>query len=484
MDYGTLLKMIRNEFPSVYGNAAYYNEIATWLDWYKGYVPAIHVQKISNGLNIQERKIYRLKMAKRIAEDWASSLLNEDVKFVVSSDDKSGIFLYGSKGNRGVLGSNNFETVLSNIIEQTFALGTGALVLNISNISVSADGTVVDGSNGKIEIQSYNSTRIIPISSRNGIVTECSFVSEYKVDNRTFYLVSSHILSFNGEYLIKNQAYDSTFKITSLPEGILPLINTRSKLPLFCIFKTNIANNIDLDSPMGLSIYSEALDNLACCDIVYDSCVREVITGQRIVMMNKMLLTVDNDGKPIAPQDVKQTYMQFFGDDATSDINEYIKEFHPSLNTDALDKELQNQLNMLSDKVGLGTGYYKFDGSTVKTATEYIGEHNDFQRNIKKMTLQLTESLQKLATGILFIGKNLLGQNVNDNAKVDVSTTDGFVDSDNTQREQDRKDVEMGIMSKAEYRAKWYGETLETAEAVVSNIAKVNQDTQILDNNL
>lgn len=472
MDYGSVIKFIKSKYGRCYSNTAFYSEISTWLEWYKGYVPAIHVTKISNGLNIQERKIYRLKMAKRICEDWASSLLNEGVKFVVSSDDKSGIFLYGSKGNRGVLGSNNFETILSTIIEQTFALGTGAIVVDLANVGVDADGEIIASEQGKINLQIYNSCRIIPISYRNNIVTECAFVSEVQISERKHVLVSAHLLSPEGEYVIENSLIDMNYNSVSLPAGYLPLIKTHSKNPLFCIFKTNIANNIDLDSPMGLSIYAEATDNLACCDITYDSCVREVITGQRIVMMNKMLLTVDEEGKPIAPQDVKQTYMQFFGDDATSDINEYIKEFHPTLNTDSLDKELQNQLNILSDKVGLGTGYYKFDGTSVKTATEYIGQHNDFQRNVKKMTTQLTEALQKMATAILFLGKNALNMNVNDNAKIDVTATDGFIDSDNDEREQDRKDVEMGLMSKAEYRAKWYGETIEVATKVVTEIER------------
>lgn len=474
MDYAAMIKFVRNKYNSCYQTSSFYTEIGNWLEWYKGYVPAIHTTKISNGIDIRERKLYRLKMAKRVCEDWASSLLNEDVKFVVSSDDKSGIFLYGAKGNRGVLGSNNFNTMLSTLIEQTFALGTGAIVVDLANIGVDNNGEVVASTNAKIELKNFNATRIIPITYRNGIVIECAFVSEFIKANKTYYLVTAHLLSEDGTYVINNTVCDSSYNTVSLDTNIVPFIRTHSKFPLFAIFKTNIVNNIDLDSPLGISIYSESLDNLACCDIIYDSCIREIITGQRIVMMNKMLLTVGDDGKVIVPQDVKQTYMQFFGDDATSDIHEYIKEFHPTLNTDALDKEMQNQLNILSDKVGLGTGYYKFDNTSVKTATEYIGEHNDFQRNVQKLSTALLESLQKMAVAILFVGKNILKMNVNDNAKVEVFAADGVVESDSEKREQDRKDVEMGIMSKAEYRAKWYGETIEVAEEVVRGIQNSN----------
>lgn len=473
MDYGSIIKFVKNEYGHCYDNAAFYSEIANWLDWYKGYVPSVHVVKVSNGLNIQERKIFRLRMAKRVCEDWASSLLNEGIKFVVSNQ-KSSVFLQGSKGNRGVLGSNNFEVIVSDLVEQAFALGTGAIVVELSNIGVSSDGTAISNSESQIKIKIFNGTRILPISYSNGIVTECAFLSEITIDNKKFYLVSAHLLSDAKEYVIHNTLLDGNYKKASLPDGYLPFLNTHSKLPLFYIFKPNIANNIDLDSPMGLSIYSESIDNLTTCDVIFDSCIREVITGQRIVMMNKMLLTTDEQGKPIAPQDVKQTYMQFFGDDATSDIKEYIKEFHPTLNTSALDDELQNQLNLLSDKCGLGVGYYQFNGQSVKTATEYIGNRNDFQRNVKKMTNLFKDNLQKLASVILFLGNNALGLSVDANTKIVVEISDGVIESDTDERIQDREDVKQGIMTKAEYRAKWYGETLDAAQEKLSQINNSN----------
>ena len=483
MDYGSIIKYVNSRFNKAYSNSSYYSKINEWLEWYKGYVKAVHTVKISNGLTTPTRDIYRLNMAKRVCEDWASSLLNEDIKITISADNnnKSSVFVQGTKGNGGVLGSNNFEDTLSVLIEQTFALGTGAFVLNLNNIGVDELGNIVSSVDASIKIDTYNATRILPISYSNGIITECSFLSETKIKDKTFYIISSHVKEDDG-YVIYNDIVDTSYNSVSLDIGILPIIRTKSQKPLFYIIKTNIANNVDLDSPMGLSIYSEALDNVKCCDLAYDSCIREVITGQRIVMMNKVLLTTDDEGKPIAPQDVKQTYMQFFGDDAT-DVNEYIKEFHPSLNTDALDKELQNQLNMLSEKCGLGVGYYKFDGSSVVTATEYVGNKNDFMRNAKKMTKNIKKALKEMILGILFLGKNVLGANVNDNAKIEVTVSDGVIEDDNKEREQDRQDVRDGIMSKAEYRAKWYGETIEEAEnkikAIQSGVA--TGSTQIIE---
>lgn len=475
MDYGSIIKFVTNRFSSCYTNSNYYTNIGEWLEWYRGNVKSFHSIKVSNGLTTPTREIYALKMAKRVCEDWASSMLNENVNIVVNSNNKkSSIFVQGSKGNSGVLGSNNFDVLLSQTIEQMFALGTSALIIDLDNIAVDKQGNVVDGSKATIKLKSVNATRIIPISWSNGVVTEASFVSELVHSGKTYYVVSSHIKEDDG-YVIYNDLIDTNYKTASLNINLLPVLRTKSLKPLFYIMKTNIANNIDLDSPMGLSIYANAIDTLKGCDVAYDCCLREVITGQRIVMMNKCLLTTDDSGRPIAPQDVKQTYMQFFGDDAQSDVSEFIKEFHPTLNTDALDKELQNQLNMLSSKVGLGSNYYRFDSSSgVVTATEYVGERNDFMRNSVKISKSIKIALKDLVLGILFVGKNILGANVDDNAKIDITISDGVVEDDTKEREQDRQDVRDGIMTKAEYRAKWYGETIEKAKAVIDSISNNN----------
>lgn len=475
MDYGSIIKFVTNRFSSCYTNSNYYTNIGEWLEWYRGNVKSFHSIKVSNGLTTPTREIYALKMAKRVCEDWASSMLNENVNIVVNSNNKkSSIFVQGSKGNSGVLGSNNFDVLLSQAIEQMFALGTSALIIDLDNIAVDEQGNVVDGSKATIKLKSVNATRIIPISWSNGVVTEASFVSELVHSGKTYYVVSSHIKEDDG-YVIYNDLIDTNYKTASLNINLLPVLRTKSLKPLFYIMKTNIANNIDLDSPMGLSIYANAIDTLKGCDVAYDCCLREVITGQRIVMMNKCLLTTDDSGRPIAPQDVKQTYMQFFGDDAQSDVSEFIKEFHPTLNTDALDKELQNQLNMLSSKVGLGSNYYRFDSpSGVVTATEYVGERNDFMRNAVKISKSIKIVLKDLVLGILFVGKNILGANVDDNAKIDITLSDGVVEDDTKEREQDRQDVRDSIMTKAEYRAKWYGETIEEAKAVIDSISNNN----------
>lgn len=473
MDYDSMLKCIRGRFGHCYNVASYYTKIGEWLDWYKGFVKSYHTITYSNGITTPSREMYHLNMAKRACEDWVSSVLSEDLSIVVSSsNNKSSIFVQGSKENGGVLGSNNFSTILSDNLEKMFALGTSAIVIDLDGIIVDTNGNIVSGANATIKIKSYNATRIIPISYDNGIITEVAFVSETNIKGKTYYTVSSHIKEPDG-YVIYNDIYNANYQKVELNIPVLSIIRTKSIKPLFVILKTNIANNVDLDSPLGVSVYYNAIDTLRGIDQVYDNCVVEVINGRRIIMMNKCLLTCDDQGKPIAPQDMRQSLMQFFGDDADTSINEYIKDFAPSLRSTELDAELQNQLNMFSSLVGFGTKFYNFSFSSGVTATEYAGERQDFVRNSGKMTNMICVAIKSLVSEILWLGKNVLGVAVNADAKVTVTAQDNIVEADDKEREQDRQDVRDGIMSKAEYRAKWYGETIENAQTKINAISSV-----------
>jgi hypothetical protein len=72
-----------------------------------------------------------------------------------------------------------------------------------------------------------------------------------------------------------------------------------------------------------------------------------------------------------------------------------------------------------------------------------------------------------------------MGLSVDPSAKIDIMYNDGVDVDDTQQREQDRQDVKDGIMSKAEYRAKWYGETLDEAQAVIDQLEGRTENGQV-----
>lgn len=467
--YSDIAKVLKKHLNRDISNLSFYSKIMEWNEWYKGYVASFHNTTVANGINVVKRDIYSLKMAKRVAEDWASAALSEPVNITIEGDrNKSSLFVQGSRGDGGVLGSNDFNLLLSDAIETSFALGTSAIVVGLDIESIEDSDNLLISKDNRISLNTFDALSILPLSWNKTRITECAFLSYFSKEGISYRLVNAHIKTETG-YVIYNFVVDENGReIAPESVGLLPVLDTHSSIPYFCIFKPNIVNNIDRSVPLGISIYADAIDNLKGCDQCYDACIREVITGQRIIFFNKMLLTSTEDGKPVVPNDCKQSYMQFFGDDALTDIKEFIKEFHPTLNTQQLNDELQNQLNMLSMKCGLGSHYYNFTLSGGVTATEYIGEHQDFQRNAVKQCSYITTVIRNLVKAILNAGKTFLGAPVNPDVKIVVEMSDGFVEDDTKQREQDRQDVKDGLMSKIEYRVKWYNETVEQAKEAIA----------------
>lgn len=472
------MKFLSNTYRRCYSNEDYYSKINNWLDWYTGNVAEVSKQIFYNGISYCEEEMYRINMAKRVCEDWASSILADGLGIVISSGNRvTEKFVQGSKGNGGVLGSNNMAEVMSTNLERMFALGTCAFVADLDNVIVSGSGDILSSKEAKIKINTYTALDIIPLRYNNGIIEDVSFLSVRHENNKDIYILSTHIKE-NGEYVIYNSVLDSAGNAVPY-EGILPVFRTRSSKPMFVILKTNISNNIDLKSPMGVSVYSGSTDIIKAIDRSYDAFVRDVLTGSRIILMNKKLLSFDQNNNPITPQDARKTYMMFFGDELDSDggngsMSNAVKETSFKLNVTDNIAAIQNNLNLLSSKVGLGTKFYNFNTDGSVTATEYVGERNDFIRNANKMKLAVTQAMKDLVLAIIHLGV-LSGKNLDENAKVTVNVQDNIIESDSEERERDRQDVKDGIMSKVEYRMKWYGETEEEAKRKLEVIPSLSE---------
>ncbi len=123
-------------------------------------------------------------------------------------------------------------------------------------------------------------------------------------------------------YYISNRAYVSK-SAESLGE-LTPLIQTKwadmmedtppilkasgepMDKPMFGIFRTPQANNVDISSPLGLPIFSEAIEELKDLDIAYSRNAGEIFDSQKIILADDRLLY--ESGKSIkhrGPADVK-----------------------------------------------------------------------------------------------------------------------------------------------------------------------------------
>jgi len=460
-------------------SADYYEKISTWLDWWRGFYKPFHEFRETNGKRSVTRRLYSLRMAKKVCEDWASILLNEKTWIAITDGTEkpgennstmpgvSSLFVQGEDGTGGVLGENDFWAQGNALIEKAFALGTGAFVVKLSGVGV--DGNRVKPSQqAKIHIDYLTAQQIIPLTIRNGRIVEAAFVSENTVRGKKYIYLETHELE-NGGYRVTNEYFlvDGDRLIPEpLPEGVAEIFNTGSDIPLFAIFSPNIVNTYPDSHGLGVSVYAHALDNLKSVDLAFNNFCRDFALGGKKVFYREGLLQVDEEGNRIVPDDVMQQLFVQIGDGYMDEQGRQnaVQEFNPSLRVSENVDGLQAMLDYLSFKVGFGTKHYQFNAGSVVTATQYMGDKQELIQNAAKHYIVIERAIKQLVRAILWAGKEVLGQPVNPDAKVTVNFEDSYIIDKESERQRDLQEVRDGLMRPYEYRMKWYGEDEVTAK--------------------
>lgn len=423
-----------------------YNNIQYWNKWYQGYVRSFHEYRQYNGQKRVCRRRKSLGMAKTIAEDWACLALNEKVGLTTDNEETT-------ESLWRILDANQFRAKGNQLIEQAFALGTGAFVEH-------AEGD-------EVKIEYIRAGMIYPLAWDNGRITECAFASERRSGKKTKVYLNIHRLE-GGAYVIENKMFvreGENLTETELPEDVMPEFRTGSPIPRFQIVRPNIANNINPDSPMGISVFANAIDQLQAVDLVYDSYCNEFRLGKKRIMVPvsfaQMALQESGDIAPIFDDNDTEFYCIPELDGAPNKL----EEFNMSLRHEAHEAALQTALNTLSLKCGMGKDRYIFnDGGGAKTATEVISEKSDLYQSLKKHELLLEDALRGLVLAVC----DMIGAPV-ENVRVDFD--DSIIEDASRQREVDRQDVRDGLLAKWEYRVRWFGESEDEARQKAAELA-------------
>ena len=83
---------------------------------------------------------------------------------------------------------------------------------------------------------------------------------------------------------------------------------------------------------------------------------------------------------------------------------------------------------------------------------------------MQKHELVLERVLIQLIKTVIRAGISIGIPGLQENTAITISFDDSIIQDKEAERQSDRQDVAMGVMSLAEYRAKWYGETPEKAQ--------------------
>lgn len=288
----------------------WYATINLFFDWYRGYVKDVHRFKHATPLGTRYYDRHYMGMAKTICEDYASLMLNERVKITANGFDALG----------DILEENRFFERGNRLVELYCALGTGAFVEYRS-----ADGAPV--------IDYIRGDMIYPLSWDADNITQCAFASAKIVDGKPIYYVQMHVKDGSG-YRIKNACIDQkTGMPLPLPEDVQEETDI-APVPLFQIVRTNAVNVIDIDSPMGISVFGTAFEQLKAVDIAFDSFVNEFILGKKRLMVPQSMaqMQMQEDGTIKPTFDPSDVLMYVYQQDA--DGKQDLKPFDTALRID------------------------------------------------------------------------------------------------------------------------------------------------------
>ncbi len=420
-----------------------------WKSWYEGKVNSFHEYRQYNGKRVLKRTRKSLCMAKRVCEDWADLLLNEKVEITLNSQK-------AQKALEKVLEKNNFKVSANRLIEMAFALGTGAFVEHKTK-----DGVLIDY---------VKADMIYPLSFANGEILECAFASRMMIYGEMHTYLNIHVLE-NGEYVVLNKLIcERTKQSAPLPNGILDKFYTKSSIPLFQILVPNIANNIAVDSPLGISIFANAIDVLEGIDLVYDSYQNEYRLGKKriVVPLSMAKIEMEQQGDILPVFDDNDTeFYAFSGADPESFS---ISEINMEIRADAHETGLQRNIDLLSDLCGFGSSKYNYHKGQLKTATQIVSEQSDLFRNLKKHELLVEKVIKDLVRAILY----LLGEDYN--LEVSVNFDDSIIEDTETVAKRALEEKQNNIIDATEYISRVYKLPREIAE---EKVKKMNIDSAI-----
>lgn len=431
-----------------------YSHIDEWLEWYQNDVEKFHRYKLYNGSVTVEKERYKLGMAKKLCEDWANLLLNEKVAIKAGS--------YEKRLNE-ILQKNNFYVKGNQLVELAFALGTGAFV-EYKN----ADGTVA--------IDYIRADMIYPLAWDNGDVTECAFGTYQTMNGKEYIYLQIHRLGKEDNedpdmYYIENKYIDAkSGKEVETSEAVEEYVITESVEPLFQIITPTICNNIDLDSPLGISVYANALDQVKGCDLTFDSYMNEFVLGRKRIMvpLNQAKVQMQKDGITAPVFDPHDTVYYILPEDRNS--NNQLTEVDMKIRATEHELGIQRCLDLLSFKAGMGTGRYKFENGSVKTATEVISDKSDLYQSRQRHCIMISAAILSMVRAISFLDA---GGSVD--ATVDFD--DSIIEDSNATIDKNIKLVQAGLRSKLSAIMEINKCSEAEAQTELERIARDNQIT-------
>ncbi|BCK01607.1 phage capsid protein [Anaerocolumna chitinilytica] len=336
-------------------------------------------------------------------------------------------------------------------------------------------GQMVIKALGEDKVEYVLADSFIPIEfDERGRLTKVVFVEIKRIKDDDYYFrFEYHALDQNG-LTITNKAYHGHSKndlgmevpLANVPEWaeLEPYINyPLMTKPDFGYYRNPIKNEID-GSFNGVSIFDSAKWLIKHADEQYGRLNWEFESGERAVHVDITALQPNTSWSTEQKQSVAKLNKRMYRglDIEQGQGKQLFDVFSPEFRDQSILNGLEEYKRNIEFSVGLSYGDISNPSVVEKTATEIISAKKRKYNTVSAIQENLKDCLSDLVDALAFYnGMATTGYQFICDFK------DSILVDEETERQQDRQDVSMGVMPLWEYRAKWYGEDEAKAKSMI-----------------
>lgn len=269
------------------------------------------------------------------------------------------------------------------------------------------------------EIEMLTSNRYIITDVSGDNVTGAVFIYTEQVGQKWYTRLEYHRF-VGSDYLIDNKCFKGSAE-NDMNEAVgielTPWADLAESMavqgltkPLFAVFRTPNANNIDLNASVGLPIFARAVEELKDLDVAYSRNSEEIEDSRRVVLMDSDRLFPFGAGmaevmrvNPAKGNELRKNsmglpkYVKMV--DGNTDGSEFYHEINPTLQTSTRQEGINNLLSLIGFKCGFSNGYFVLDEKTgMVTATQV---ESDDRRTIQFIK-DVRDKLQACLDGLIY----------------------------------------------------------------------------------
>lgn len=373
-------------------------------------------------------------------------------------------------GNRTV--SELFERRLLPFLRRNveFGMAGGTLVLK-----------PIASPNG-LQMQFIRAGRFYPLEfDVSGGIRKCVFIDQLRKGRSVYTLVELHTMTGDG-FTIENMAFRSHDDVSLGAQ--ISLTETEQWADLspretfagldhlpFGVFRVPLANQIDEDSPLGVSTFARAAELIYEADRRYSDICWEYEAKQAAVHIGNSMLDYDKENDRYRVPEGRERLYRVVNYEKGMNDAPLIDVYSPEIRASSYFEGFNAQLRLIEFACSLAYGTLSDPQSVDKTAEEVKASKQRSYAYVRDCQNALETALIEWGEAAEFWAR-LYGLDAG-RASMKFEWGDSIISDPEQEREEDRKDLANGTLRPEEYRAKYRDETIEEALANLPQTAQV-----------